>query len=108
MQEEIREAWKRESEAAARKYRAAMSNMRGRFHEQMIEGACRVYREEGRAYITKMPEPFRVITKDRGRGIATVQFTARAQPDFVGCLTGGAAIAFEAKYTETGKPMSLS
>ena len=50
-----------------------------------------------------MPEPFRVITKDRGRGIATVQFTARAQPDFVGCLTGGAAIAFEAKYTETGK-----
>lgn len=80
-----------------------MSSGRGRLHEKMIEGACRAYRDRGRAYIIKVPEPFRVIAKNRGRGIATVQFTAHAQPDFVGCIAGGAAIAFEAKYTDTGK-----
>lgn len=80
-----------------------MSNGRGRFHEQMIEGACRAYRDQGRAYILKVPEPFRVLTKNRGRGVATVQFTAHAQPDFVGVLNDGKAIAFEAKRTDTGK-----
>lgn len=69
----------------------------------MIEGACRAYREEGRAYVIKVPEPFRVITKNRGRGIATVQFIAHAQPDFVGVLNDGRAIAFEAKHTDTDK-----
>ena len=32
--------WERAHEAAARKYRAAMSNGRGRLHEQMILAAC--------------------------------------------------------------------
>ena len=94
---------KGERERTAKQYRAAMSNGRGRIHEQMIEGACRVYAGEGRAYILKVPEPFRVITKNRGRGIATVQFTAHAQPDFVGILKGGESIAFEAKHTDSGK-----
>ena len=80
-----------------------MSNGRGRLHEAMIEGACRAYQTKGRAYILKVPEPFRVITKNRGRGIATVQFTAHAQPDFVGVLKDGRAIAFEAKHTDTDK-----
>ena len=80
-----------------------MSNGRGRVHEQMIEGACRAYEAEGRAYIVKVPEPFRVITKNRGRGIATVQFIAHAQPDFIGCIAGGASIAFEAKHTDGEK-----
>ena len=35
------ETWERESKAAARRYRAAMSNGRGHIHEQLIEGACR-------------------------------------------------------------------
>ena len=97
------ETWERESKAAARRYRAAMSNGRGHLHEVMIEGACRAYQAKGRAYILKVPEPFRVITKNRGRGIATVQFTAHAQPDFVGVLDDGRAIAFEAKHTDTDK-----
>lgn len=95
------EDWQCESEAATRKYRAAMSNGRGRIHEQLIEGACRAYEIQGRAYIIKVPEPFRVITKNRGRGIATVQFIAHAQPDFVGLTKGGTSIAFEAKHTDT-------
>lgn len=80
-----------------------MSNGRGHLHEAMIEGACRAYREQGRAYIIKVPEPFRVITKNRARGIATIQFTAHAQPDYVGVLKGGQCIAFEAKYTMSNK-----
>lgn len=100
---------KREEEAAAKKYRAAMSNGRGHLHEAMIEGACRAYREQGRAYIIKVPEPFRVITKNRGRGIATIQFTAHAQPDYMGIVKNpdgtGSAIAFEAKYTMSDKLM---
>lgn len=80
-----------------------MSNGRGRQHEMMIEGGCRYYKERGRASIIKVPEPFRVITKNRARGIATVQFTARAQPDYIGCLAGGRMIVFEAKHTDTGK-----
>ena len=87
----------------AKSYKAAMSNGRGRQFEMMIEGACRYYRDTGRANIVKMPEPFRVITKDRANGKATVQFTAKAQPDFVGCLNNGRAIVFEAKYTDTGR-----
>lgn len=94
---------KGERERAAKKYRAAMSNARGRIHEDMILGACRAYGIQGRAYVIKVPEPFRVITKNRGRGIATVQFTAHAQPDFVGVLKGGEAIAFEAKHTDGEK-----
>ena len=90
-------------DTTAKSFKAAMSNGRGRQFEMMIEGACRYYRDTGRANIVKMPEPFRVITKDRAHGKATVQFTAKAQPDFVGCLNNGRAIAFEAKYTDTDR-----
>lgn len=80
-----------------------MSNGRGRQHEMMVEGGCRYYKDQGRASIIKVPEPFRVMKKDRARGIATVQFTAKAQPDYIGCLAGGRMIAFEAKHTDTGR-----
>lgn len=95
--------WERAHEAAARKYRAAMSNGRGRLHEQMILAACRHYHDQGRANIIKVPEPFRVLKKNRAQGIATVRFTAHAQPDFIGCLSGGKMIAFEAKHTDTDR-----
>ena len=95
--------WERAHEAAARKYRAAMSNGRGRLHEQMILAACRPYHDQGRANIIKVPEPFRVLTKNRTKGIATVRFTAHAQPDFIGCLSDGKMIAFEAKHTDTDR-----
>lgn len=95
--------WGRAAEEAKRKYKAAMSNGRGRQHEMMIEGGCRHYAAEGRAFIIKVPEPFRVLRKDRARGIATVQFTAKAQPDYIGCLAGGRMIVFEAKHTDTGR-----
>ena len=87
----------------SRSYVAAMSNAKGRLFEEMVQGGCRYYKDRGRAKIEKMPEPFRVMKKDRYNGIATVRFTAHAQPDFVGCLAGGSCIVFEAKYTNTEK-----
>ena len=95
--------WEHESEAAARKYRAMMSNGRGRLHEQMILAACRAYHDQGRANIIKVPEPFRVLKKNRAQGIATVRFTARAQPDFIGCIANDRMIAFEVKHTDTDR-----
>lgn len=80
-----------------------MSSNRGRLHEEMIVGACRAYQYENGAYIAKIPEPFRVLTKDRARAIAKVRFTGHAQPDFMGVVSGGYGIAFEAKYTNTDK-----
>lgn len=88
---------------ANRSYTAAMSNAKGRLFEQIVEAGCRYYKDRGRAKIEKMPEPFRVLKKDRYNAIATVRFTAHAQPDFVGCLAGGSCIVFEAKYTDTEK-----
>ena len=87
----------------ARNYKAAMSNARGRLFEDIVKGGCRYYKDQHRAKIEKMPEPFRVLSKDRTNGIATIRFTAHAQPDFCGCLEGGTCIAFEAKYTDTDK-----
>lgn len=93
------EPWRVDKEAAMRKYRAAMSNGRGQQFEAMIEGGCRFYKARGRAKVEKMPEPFRCLKKDP-RGIATVRFIAHAEPDYLGTLATGRAIAFEAKYTD--------
>lgn len=80
-----------------------MSNGRGHLHEQMILAACRAYRTRGIANIIKVPEPFRVLKKNRVQDTATIRFTAHAQPDFIGCVTGGKMIAFEAKHTDTDR-----
>lgn len=64
-------------------------------------GAARQYEQEGKLILHKESEPFRVVKNlDRSRGRAEVQFTAKAQPDFIGCLKGGRLIAIEAKYTQ--------
>lgn len=95
--------WDFDDESAARRYRAAMSNGRGRQFESMIEGACRGYKAHGKAKIEKMPEPFRCMKKNIQQHTATVRFTAHAEPDYIGCLIGGKSIVFEAKYTDTSR-----
>lgn len=87
---------------ALRKQIAALNNGRGRQHEDAIRAACVGYRLDGRANIVKVPEPFRVREKTSAT-TAYVYFTEKAQPDFVGVLAGGRAIAFEAKYTSTDR-----
>ena len=95
-----RKRWTQLQDVSRRSETSRINNAQGRLMEDMILGACRDYESRGIARIVKMPEPFRVMRNtDRGRGIATVRFTGRAEPDFVGCLAGGRMIAFESKYT---------
>ena len=78
-----------------------VNNSQGRILEDMIMGAARMYEREEKLVLHKESEPFRVVKNlDRAKGRAEVQFTAKAQPDFIGCLKGGRLIAFEAKYTQ--------
>lgn len=86
---------------SVRSYQSKVNNAQGRLLEEMIEGAAQYYKIRGYAQVIKTPEPFRVLRKDRSKCRATVQFTAHAQPDFIGCLNGGRMIVFEAKYTTT-------
>lgn len=87
-----------------RSYISRVNNTQGRLMEEMIMGAARQYEEEGRLVLHKESEPFRVVKNiNRARGRAEVQFTAKAQPDFIGCLKGGRLIAIEAKYTQADR-----
>lgn len=93
--------WTQPQGLSQRSETSRINNAQGRLMEDMILGACRDYERRGIARIIKVPEPFRVMRNtDRGQGIATVRFTGRAEPDFVGCLAGGRMVAFESKYTK--------
>lgn len=87
-------------------YKAVISGRRskaaGDYWESMIEAACRHYRLEGKAEITKTPEPMRPI-KPLGQGKFIAHYEKMAQPDYKGTLAGGRAIVFEAKHTDTGR-----
>lgn len=78
------------------------NNAQGRFFEHCIEAACETYRINNVAEIVKVPEPFRVMKKEKG-GRFRGQFTKKAEPDFHGTLKNGKSIIFEAKYTLSDK-----
>lgn len=84
---------------ARQQYENAARNAKGHCFESYIKAACTIYAERGRAQIDKTPEPFRVLEKNKN-GIFKGRFTAHAQPDFQGTLSGGRSIVFEAKYTD--------
>ncbi len=71
--------------------------------EQMIEAACREYRQAGIAEIEKTPEAMKPLGHQNGRGQFMACYVKKAQPDFKGTLRGGGSIVFEAKFTSTGK-----
>jgi recombination protein U len=82
--------------------RNTANNAMGQAFEGYINAGCHYYRRHGLAAIEKTPEPFRV-TQKYGDGLFTGRFTALAQPDFQGTLSGGRSICFEAKYTTTDR-----
>lgn len=91
-----------DQQQARRQYQNAVNNAQGQAFEGYIKAACEFYRQRERADIEKTPEPFKV-TQKHGGGVFTGRFTALAQPDFEGTLTGGRSIVFEAKYTTTDR-----
>lgn len=83
-------------------WKGKRNNAQGHFFEGFIKTACAIYKQKGIACVEKMPEPFMVLEK-RDKGIFKGRFIAHAQPDFMGTLSGGRSICFEAKYTSTDK-----
>lgn len=83
-------------------FKSLQSNGFGKNFEKMIDLACKYYRDEGKADISKIDEPFRVIRLKKA-GWFEGQFTKNANPDFEGTLDGGRSICFEAKYTTTDR-----
>lgn len=79
------------------------SRAAGEHWENMIEAACRNYRLDGIAEITKTPEPMKPISRPNSRGQFTACFTKQAQPDYKGTLKGGRAVVFEAKHTDADR-----
>ena len=88
-------------------YRAALTGKRsraaGEYWENMIEAACRNYRLDGLAEITKPPEPMKPLSRPNARGQFTACYTKQAQPDYKGTLKGGRAVVFEAKHTDADR-----
>ena len=85
-----------------RQLQGAVSKAQGKWFEERLDAAFAQYRKNGFAIIEKTPEPMQPI-KDLGGGKFIAHYTSAAQADFKGFLTGGRAVNFEAKYTDTGK-----
>ncbi len=83
-------------------WKGKKNNAQGHFFESYIKTACAIYKQKGTARVEKIPEPFMVLEK-KEKGIFKGRFIAHAQPDFMGTLSGGRSICFEAKYTSTDK-----
>lgn len=77
------------------------SRASGAAFEKLIEASCEVYKNRKLAYIEKTPEPMRPISGADRQGKFTAIYTAAAQPDYKGTLSGGRAVVFEAKHTDS-------
>lgn len=77
------------------------SRSTGAAFEKLIEVSCEVYKSRGLAYIEKTPEPMRPVSGADRQGKFTAIYTAAAQPDYKGTLSGGRAVVFEAKHTDS-------
>lgn len=77
------------------------SRASGAAFEKLIEVSCEVYKNRKLAYIEKTPEPMRPISGADRQGKFTAIYTAAAQPDYKGTLSGGRAVVFEAKHTDS-------
>ncbi len=79
------------------------NNAAGKYLEGCIDAACKYYRDNDRASIEKIPEPFRVLRKYKD-GTFTGRFTGHALPDYIGIEHGnGLTWCFEAKHTDTDR-----
>ena len=85
-----------------RSYIGDRSRAEGAGFEAIISSACDYYRAIGRADIEKTPEPMKPLGGADRSGRFLACYTKQAQPDYKGVLSGGRAVVFEAKHTDTG------
>lgn len=86
-----------------RALQGARSRAQGGQLEQRIESSCTRLAKEGRADISKTPEPMRPVSQPNKTGQFRAVYTKKAEPDFKGVMLGGRAVMFEAKSTGTGR-----
>lgn len=92
--------------SARRSYIGARSRAEGAGFESLINSACEYYRTKGIADIEKTPEPMKPLGGADRSGRFLACYTKQAQPDYKGVLSGGRAVVFEAKHTDTGRLLS--
>ena len=71
--------------------------------ERILEASCQHYRLTGEAEIEKTPEPMKPIGPKNAKGQFLACYTKKAQPDYKGTLSGGQAVVFEAKHTDSDR-----
>ena len=78
---------------------------RGMKFEHQIEEQCKIYKQEGIAYIDKLPTDWMIVRK--GGKITSGYPRAKSKLDFYGVLSNGYAIFIEAKSTKSSSlPLS--
>lgn len=88
-------------EQLKRRAQGVQSRRSGQIFEEMIERSLAWYEAEGLMIVKKTPEPMKPIKPMNKAGQFLACYTKAAQVDFSGTLSGGRAIRFEAKQTDT-------
>lgn len=86
-----------------RSQRGLQSKRAGEHFENMIAASLDWYKDKGVAFIEKTPEPMRPLRPPNRQGQFLACYTKAGQPDFKGTLTGGRAVVFEAKHTDSDR-----
>lgn len=90
-----------EREQLKKRAQGAQSRRSGHIFEELIERSLTWYEDEGLMLVKKTPEPMKPIRPLGKQGQFLACYTKPAQVDFSGTLSGGRAIRFEAKQTDT-------
>lgn len=86
-----------------RSQRGLQSKRAGEHFENMIAASLNWYKDKGVAFIEKTPEPMRPLRPPNRQGQFLACYIKAGQPDFKGTLTGGRAVVFEAKHTDSDR-----
>lgn len=86
-----------------RSQRGLQSKRAGEHFENMLTASLNWYKDKGVAFIEKTPEPMRPLRPPNRQGQFLACYTKAGQPDFKGTLTGGRAVVFEAKHTDSDR-----
>ena len=86
-----------------RSQRGLQSKRAGERFENLIAASLNWYKDKGVAFIEKTPEPMRPLRPPNRQGQFIACYIKAGQPDFKGTLTGGRAVVFEAKHTDSDR-----
>lgn len=86
-----------------RSQRGLQSKRAGEYFENLIAASLNWYKDKGVAFVEKTPEPMRPLRPPNRQGQFLACYTKAGQPDFKGTLTGGKAVVFEAKHTDSDR-----